>query len=465
MRKNITTTTILLFITGIIIFVAWRCFLFILHPHQTLEEVLKKMFFTPLSPPNTLTPPGTIVTLKNKDFLLIVCSSEQAFGANFKTKLIESKSPEIEIKKDLNGEFNLDLTLFKEALSEEQYEVVKNINFTLSNIKLLEIPDDAVFEYVNDRKPSCEQAINKRISAGQKISIIKRVLQADAVYNIKYDDNASAEIRAKLTSELAVKLSDNTSIRSESSFSGNGLFWGVIDDQILASVRPGQLPPTGSSERKRLLDLNHPLKVEYEEVAHKVKPIKQPSSMSCWATVYTMMLSWKENKAMEIQEAMHRLGSQWENYFQKDQGLPADKICDFIIDAGLSVESPKNYLPSFYIELLKEFGPIWITTADKDGYNSHARLLIGAYRSDSENINSSQERLVFEFIDPASGTIIRRKFESFLEEYEKEATYILKKRRDLPFRIQIIHWPRFPFEYQATPFPPEDSKRYSCFEL
>ena len=46
----------------------------------------------------------------------------------------------------------------------------------------------------------------------------------------------------------------------------------------------------------------------YVVPGHKVV-LKQPTNSVCWATVYTMMLSWKEKQRFDIGEAVGRVGA------------------------------------------------------------------------------------------------------------------------------------------------------------
>lgn len=41
----------------------------------------------------------------------------------------------------------------------------------------------------------------------------------------------------------------------------------------------------------------------------QVPIIAQPSSMVCWATVFTMMLSWRQGRSLQIRDAMAAVGT------------------------------------------------------------------------------------------------------------------------------------------------------------
>jgi hypothetical protein len=166
---------------------------------------------------------------------------------------------------------------------------------------------------------------------------------------------------------------------------------------------------------------------------YEIKAIKQPSSMSCWATVYTMMLSWKNNTTLTLDSAVDRLGNPWKTYFYNDDGLPLGQERLFVSTAGLREEPPANYSIQGFINMLKNYGPLWIVTGN--GISSHARLLIGI------NGDGSYENSKFSFINPQTGKIETQDALDFFREFELEARFVIDRRLDdIPFRWQIIHW-------------------------
>ena len=64
------------------------------------------------------------------------------------------------------------------------------------------------------------------------------------------------------------------------------------------------------------------------EVAGTVPVMAQPTGMSCWATVTTMMMSWKQNQSLTIEAAMGALGSDFLKVFKDDTGLFPDRMQD-----------------------------------------------------------------------------------------------------------------------------------------
>jgi len=44
--------------------------------------------------------------------------------------------------------------------------------------------------------------------------------------------------------------------------------------------------------------------------------LRQPNTMACWATVYTMMLSWKKQASFDIASAVVTVGETYLRVFQ-----------------------------------------------------------------------------------------------------------------------------------------------------
>ncbi len=163
-----------------------------------------------------------------------------------------------------------------------------------------------------------------------------------------------------------------------------------------------------------------------------IPPIKQPSDMSCWAAVTTMMVSWQEKRFLTIEQTMNRLGYPWKGYFQSDAGLASAELVPFLALVGLKGEPPANYTLPAYRDFLRQHGPLWITTGD--GFNSHARVLVGLYG------DGTYGGTCFEFIDPMSAKTKREPAVDFLRSFEAEARYLVGIKSDADFRMQILHW-------------------------
>ena len=169
-------------------------------------------------------------------------------------------------------------------------------------------------------------------------------------------------------------------------------------------------------------------------VSGAVPKLKQDNSMSCWATVATMMVSWKEGKKLTVEEVLQKAGAQYLTKFQNKEGLPSSEKEAFIEALGMEGEAPASYSVQQYIDWVKQYGPLWITT-DSSGatgqFSPHARVvtsITGTGSADGSGTN-------FIFIDPATGAELTEPFDKFLQAYEQMVT-------DNPgdLFIQIVHF-------------------------
>ncbi|WP_430405231.1 papain-like cysteine protease family protein [Fluviicola sp.] len=167
------------------------------------------------------------------------------------------------------------------------------------------------------------------------------------------------------------------------------------------------------------------------EVQGAIPKLKQEKSMDCWITVTTMMFSWKEDTIYSVKEFSNCIGFPWIDYYENNTGLTFEEQDNFISQIGMKSEPPANYTLEAYIDLLKLYGPLWITTGD--GFSAHARLLY------SITGDGSYDKSRFTFIDPASGKIVSQSAMDFFKEFEEEAI-IANEESWERLRIQIYHF-------------------------
>ena len=164
-----------------------------------------------------------------------------------------------------------------------------------------------------------------------------------------------------------------------------------------------------------------------------ITPIKQTSLNTCWAAAWTMLLSWSEGRSLSIKEAVARLGTDWLRQFERDEGLDAQTFTEtkFLETSKLRPEPPANYIPSYYVDLLASRGPLWINTGN--GIMNHATVLTAAQ-------TRRNGRIMFQFADPADGTIVTKTDQQFFADFEREARFIVDRKLDWELRFQIFHW-------------------------
>jgi len=163
-----------------------------------------------------------------------------------------------------------------------------------------------------------------------------------------------------------------------------------------------------------------------------VAPIAQPSGMTCWATVTTMMIMWREQASLAIPTALGRIGAAYVTKFNNDQGLSGAEKATFTAAAGLTYEYPQSLTAAGWEGLLRRYGPIWVTTDENPGagFSIHARIMTGIH-GDGTDAGTS-----LDIVDPAGGRTYKENLGAFRTKYESEA---MDPKR--PLRIQIVHWP------------------------
>ncbi len=176
--------------------------------------------------------------------------------------------------------------------------------------------------------------------------------------------------------------------------------------------------------------------------AERIDILAQPSKMTCWATVFTMLYGWKKQMSMTIDTALGDVGDKWRKKFQDDMDrlkkgqpeaglLPSEKK-DLVAAAGLIAEPPMNPSIKGWENLLRSYGPLWVTTDEAPGkaWAIHARL-ITAIKGDGTPAGTK-----FSIIDPAGGRQYTESIAVFVPKYEEEV------RKTGYTRIQILHWPK-----------------------
>jgi hypothetical protein len=166
-----------------------------------------------------------------------------------------------------------------------------------------------------------------------------------------------------------------------------------------------------------------------------VTPLRQPSSMACWATVTTMMASYKDGRAYtvaDIPSVVGRAGARYTQIYNDDTGLGSRDKGPFLAAMGFTSEPPASYIPRAVYDMMSSYGPLWITTDGGSLDSVHARVLIGMGGDGSPTGTTMQ------IIDPADGGIHDETYEVFARRYSNVAVLDASNRR--PFRAQIVHW-------------------------
>lgn len=415
----------------------------------TMEGVLESKGFVVLSPPSNLVPPGSWVSVvgENPLHLNVICGPENALGLTEDDLLKVSESSDMDFESTLGRDYSVSARLLARLEGEGGFAGLDNITFSLTNVRVVEIPDDTVINGLRERVPHCRDAIVFRLESGQPITMIKSVLMADVVYEFSFERNINSEtelqVAKKFALEMGLRLDDSQG--GSSRVVGRNLIWGVREDSGLAKLGLGLTSTGGSGDGVEVLaDRGEVARITRAEPArsslepiikHEVGPLRQTLPMGCWATVYAMMRSWREGSPIEVGDAVASLGEPWESYYLKDSGLPGGEEIAFVNSAGMIAKPPANYMLEAYVEMLEDFGPLWVVIGD--GISSHALLLVGIY-GDMANLYDDSS---FEFVDPLTGGFRYFSGLNFAKIFEAEVRWIVDTDLDVDLRYQVLHWP------------------------
>lgn len=197
------------------------------------------------------------------------------------------------------------------------------------------------------------------------------------------------------------------------------------------SARVSRWPTGGRSRRSRRVPAQGFNTMAYD-IPGDFWVMAQPSGMSCWATTYTMLKSWREQRQLTIPEALATVGQRWVDVFEANTGLSGSDKPLFLASAGLAAEPPQSFAIPTWESMLRQYGPIWITTDERPGMPGgiHARIVTGIYG------DGTAEGTFFKIVDPAGGRRYEESIAVFIPKYEEEV------RATGNLRIQVVHWQR-----------------------
>lgn len=161
-----------------------------------------------------------------------------------------------------------------------------------------------------------------------------------------------------------------------------------------------------------------PESIDYTVPGAQIIPVEaQPSSMSCWATVTTMMVSWRDQMCYAIPDAMDTIGAEYRKIFDDNTGLYPDKIEAFSSATGLTIEWPSCETSESILELLQAYGVLIIIDDENPsaGFAVHARLITGIYG------DGTPDGTFLRIIDPNGGRTYDESFTTFAGKYESMA--------------------------------------------
>lgn len=145
-----------------------------------------------------------------------------------------------------------------------------------------------------------------------------------------------------------------------------------------------------------------------------VSVVRQPNSLLCWATAYTMMRSWKHQQSFSIREAVAAVGAKYGTMFDKNQAMPPAEFTRFLRLARMTHEPMWNIPIEEWLRLLRTHGLLWVGTLGvvSPGTYLHSRLI------EQISGDGSSGGTRFHIVDPENGSRYTETFDVFLRRYE-----------------------------------------------
>ncbi len=148
------------------------------------------------------------------------------------------------------------------------------------------------------------------------------------------------------------------------------------------------------------------------DVRYDVQLVPQLTGMSCWAAGAAMLVGWKNKMSINPSEIAAAVGY-WKQY-EKD-GLNAEDQKMFRI-WGLTPEPAQTYTVEGFKQLLEQYGPLWVASAEP---SPHIRVVTGMSGDGTPDgtivyINDPWQKGMDEFRMPNSGSQYTETYRTFV---------------------------------------------------
>jgi hypothetical protein len=153
-----------------------------------------------------------------------------------------------------------------------------------------------------------------------------------------------------------------------------------------------------------------------------------------------MLTAWKESRRPYDDDPLRtisRAGQKYVGIYNGDSGLLSGDKDDFLVRMKMQAEPPASNGPQYYADLMKKFGPLWITT--------DAATALGAFSPQGRVLTQiagpptpDGAGVYFTFINPKTGTTETDSFADFISAFEPEV--IDNKDTTVPLTPQVVHF-------------------------
>ena len=146
------------------------------------------------------------------------------------------------------------------------------------------------------------------------------------------------------------------------------------------------------------------------EISPKIHVIPQPSAVTCWAAVGTMMMNWGSKSYKPIAQRMGEAGPKWLKDFKFGVPLMSYDASEFVQACGLRTHPLVNLPAESWLALLRRHGPLAVATMFPNNAG-HMRIVYGM---------SDSPWLHMKLVDPKPEVLYSKQdFTYFVEDYER----------------------------------------------
>lgn len=159
------------------------------------------------------------------------------------------------------------------------------------------------------------------------------------------------------------------------------------------------------------------MRVSYKVPGHRVV-LTQAGPMTCWATAYTMMISWKSQQSFDIRKAVELVDQKYAVMYDEglrpnsQVGMPPNEFGAFLKKARMKQEPMANLTIEGWKEKLRSYGLLWVGTLNLSNSGLHSRIITGI--SGDGSVNKTWMYIV----DPDGGKEYTERFDFFVKRYE-----------------------------------------------
>jgi hypothetical protein len=215
---------------------------------ETITAILLETGYFEIVPPSTFGGPGTINTIE------FLSNGKVEMHPTFEVKpelladkIQKSQTIDHELKQSLEKNLDVSAQIREKLAAIAGIDEISSIHLNLENANILLVSDETLISARHALvKDECEDAVIENISNGGIVCQTRSVLEADVVYEIKYNDTVSIGERAKLTSEAAARLNLDAREDADNRISGHQLFFGIklAPNPIVIGSKPSEVKCT-----------------------------------------------------------------------------------------------------------------------------------------------------------------------------------------------------------------------------